>query len=253
MGTSPRTGLVTQPTQPEFFNQSQLVLSRLLFISHRFSLHGTLAPRDIGTPSRSTGRWNLGTLELVVSVYLSRSTPRLISTFSQFRDVVSNFVHTAARGTFLTRRGAAAKQTPLTRRGAAARSTPLTAPVVAILTWADRGHHVPALTVTSGGRGVGFDMHAWGRLSISHSRRHLNPRASSFSCFSFLLPLRPLGLGFSPGRASGICVFIRDEAQGDLSTRVKVLNMDWYASCTSARSRTPLSCCQAAQCVPGGF
>ena len=35
--------------------------------------------------------------------------------------------------------------------------------VVASLSWPD-GHHVPALTVTSGGRGVGFDMHAWGRL-----------------------------------------------------------------------------------------
>ena len=40
--------------------------------------------------------------------------------------------------------------------------------------------------MTSGGRGVGFDMHAWGRLSIAHSRRHLYPRASSFSCFSYL-------------------------------------------------------------------
>ena len=154
---------------------------------------------------------------------------------------------------FFTCKGAAAKSTPLTRRGAAARSTPLRPSVVAILTWTDRGHHVPALTVTSGGRGVGSDIHAWGRLSISHSRRHLNPRASSFSCFSYLLPLRPLGLGLSPGRASGIRVFTHDEAQGDSSTRVKVLSMDWYASCTSARSRTPMSCCQAAQYVPGGF
>ena len=136
---------------------------------------------------------------------------------------MSNFVHTAVRGTLLSRRRAAARQTPLT------------APVVAILFWTDRGHHVPALTVTSGGRGVGFDMHAWGRLSIAHSRRHLNPRASSFSCFSYLLPLRPLGLGLSPGRASGIRVFIHDEAQGDCSTRVKVLSMDWYASLTPAR------------------
>ena len=30
----------------------------------------------------------------------------------------------------------------------------------------DRGHHVPALTVTSGERGVGFDMLAWGRLVV---------------------------------------------------------------------------------------
>ena len=48
--------------------------------------------------------------------------------------------------------------------------------------------------------------------------------------------------------ASGIRVFIHDEAQGDFSTRVQVFSMDWYASCTSARSRTPMSCCQAAQC-----
>ena len=39
--------------------------------------------------------------------------------------------------------------------------------------------------------------------------------------------------------ASGIRVFIHDEAQGGCSTRVKALIMDWYASCTSARSRTP--------------
>ena len=93
----------------------------------------------------------------------------------------------AAISTPLTRRGAAARSTPLTRRGAAARSTPLTAPVVASMSWPERGHHVPALTVTSGGRGVGFDMHAWGRLTIAHSRRHLNPRASSLSCFSYLI------------------------------------------------------------------
>ena len=30
----------------------------------------------------------------------------------------------------------------------------------------DREHHVPALTVTSGERGVGFDMLAWGRLVV---------------------------------------------------------------------------------------
>ena len=41
--------------------------------------------------------------------------------------------------------------------------------VVASLSWPDRGHHVPALTVTSGGRGVGFDMHAWGRLVVHFS------------------------------------------------------------------------------------
>ena len=29
------------------------------------------------------------------------------------------------------------------------------------LSWPDRGHHVPALTVTSSGRGVGFDVHAY--------------------------------------------------------------------------------------------
>ena len=159
MGTSPRTGLVTQPTQPEFFDQSQLVLYRLLFISFRLFF---------------TGQWHPKTLEPRVSVYLSRGTPLLISTFSKFRDVVSNFVHTAARGTFLTRREAAVRQTPLTRRGAAARSTPLTAPVVASMSWPDRGHHVPALTVTSGGRDVGFDMHVWRRLTIAQ-RRLLNP------------------------------------------------------------------------------
>ena len=53
--------------------------------------------------------------------------------------------------------------------------------------------------------------------------------------------------------ASGIRVFIHDEPQGDFSTRVQVFSVDWYASCTSGRSRTPMSCCQAVQNVPGGF
>ena len=123
------------------------------------------------------------------------------ATLSKFRDVVSNFVHTAARGTvFLTRRGAAARSTPLTRRGAAARSTPLTAPVVAILSRTDRGHHVPALTVASGGRGVGFDMHAWG-LPDHRSFEATSQPSSFISLFfsSFVLPPSPLGLGFLPG------------------------------------------------------
>ena len=64
----------------------------------------------------------------------------------------------AAKSTPLTRRGAAAISTPLTRRGAAARSTPLCSSDVASMSWPDRGHHVPALTVTSGGRGVGSDV-----------------------------------------------------------------------------------------------
>ena len=166
MGTSPRTGLVTQPTQPEFFNQSQLVLYLLLFISYRLFFTGHWHPETLEPRVEAPGHWNLGTLEPRASVCLSRSTPRLISTFSQSRDVVSFHVHTAATSTLLTRRGASATSTPLTRRGAAARSTPLTASVVAILTWADRGHHVPALTVTSGERGVGFEMLAWGRLVV---------------------------------------------------------------------------------------
>ena len=189
MGTSPRTGLVTQPTQPDFFNRSQLVLYRLLFISYRFS------SRDIG------------------SVYLSRSTPRLISTFSQIRDVVSFYVHTAARATLLsrrraaakstllTRRGAAARATPLTRRGAAAKSTLLTAPVVAILSWTDRGHHVPVLTVASGGRGVGFDMHAWGRLD--HRALEATSQPSSFFLFLLLLSFATPALRL--GVVSGSC------------------------------------------------
>ena len=55
MGTSPRTGLVTQPTQLEFFKPiSTGALSFIVYLVSSF-LHGTLAPRDIGTPSRSTG------------------------------------------------------------------------------------------------------------------------------------------------------------------------------------------------------
>ena len=65
-----------------------------------------------------------------------------------------------------TRRRATATSTLLTCRGAAARSTLLRPSVVASLSWPDRGHHVPALTVVSGGKGVGFDMHAWGRLVV---------------------------------------------------------------------------------------
>ena len=69
------------------------------------------------------------------------------------------------------------------------------------MSWPDRGHHVPALTVTSGGRGAGFDMHAWGRLDHRTLEATSQP-SSSFLLFfaSFVLPLRPLGLGLSPGR-----------------------------------------------------
>ena len=86
-----------------------------------------------------------------------------------------------------------------TRRRAAARSTPLRPSLVASLSWPDRRHHVPALTVTSGGRGVGFDMHAWGRLAVL--RRQFNS--------SFYL-LRLSGLRFlayiSTRRAALSCV-----------------------------------------------
>ena len=216
MGTSPRTGLVTQPTQPKFFNQSQLVFYRLLFISHRFfSSQRHWNPETLEQRVEAPGHWNLGTLEPRVSVYLSRSTPRLITTFSQFRDVVSFYVHMAARATFLsrrraaakstplTRRGAAAKPTPLTRRGAAARSTTLTAPVVAILSLTDRGHHVPALTAMSGERGVGFDVACLGTSGPSCTRGDISALELLpfiYFCFaSFVLPPWPLGLAFLLG------------------------------------------------------
>ena len=98
-----------------------------------------------------------------------------VSDVSASPDVVASRItrrRATATPTLLTCRGAAAKSTPLTRRGAAARSTPLGPSVVTSLSWPDRGHHVPALTVTSGGRGVGFDMHAWGRLVVL--RRQFN-------------------------------------------------------------------------------
>ena len=156
-----------------FFKQSQLLLYHSLFIS--FCLF-------------FTGHWNPETLEPRISVYLSRSTSQLISTFSKIRDVVSIFVHTAARATLLS------------CRGAAARSTPLTAPVVAILSWTDRGHHVPALTVTSSGRGVGFDMHAWGRLDHRALEATFQPSSFfPFSFASFVLPPWPSGLAFLSG------------------------------------------------------
>ena len=108
-----------------FFNQSQLVLYLLLFISYRLFFTGHWHPETLEPRVEAPGHWNLGTLEPRASVCLSRSTPRLISTFSQSRDVVSFYVHTAARATLLTRRGASATSTPLTRRGASALSTPL--------------------------------------------------------------------------------------------------------------------------------
>ena len=116
MGTSPRTGLVTQPTQPEFFNQSQLVLYRLLFISHRFSLHGTLEPRDIGTPSPSTGTLeprDIGTPGKRLSLTQHTSADLHIQQIQRCR--VGLRPHGCERNIF-TRRGATARQTPLTRR-----------------------------------------------------------------------------------------------------------------------------------------
>ena len=122
------------------------------FIIYCLSLF-VFSSRDIGTPSRSTWTLEPRDIEHRVSVYLSRSTPRLISTFSQ-RCRVDFRPHGCESNASFT----AAKSTPLTRRGAAAKSTPLTTSVAASLSWPDRGHHIPALTVTSGGRGVGFDV-----------------------------------------------------------------------------------------------
>ena len=63
MGTSPRTGLVTQPTQLDFLNQSQLVLYRLLFTSYRFFFTGHWHPETLEPRVKAPGHWNLGTLE----------------------------------------------------------------------------------------------------------------------------------------------------------------------------------------------
>ena len=74
------------------------------------------------------------------------------------------------------------------------------APVFATLSWTDLGHHVPALTVMGGERGVGFDMHAWGRLD--HRTLEATSQPSSFFPLffaSFVLPPWPLGLAFLPG------------------------------------------------------
>ena len=88
--------------------------------------------------------------------------------------------------------------------------------VVASLSWPHRGHHVPALTVTSGGRGVGFDMHAWGRLVVLRQQfvssfhllhlsglrflAYISTRRAALSC------VRTDGVltsTLSPGRAAG--------------------------------------------------
>ena len=174
MGTSPRTGLVTLPTQPELFNQSQLVLYRLLFISFRlfFTGHrhpetleprveapGTSEPRDIGTPCKRLSLTQHTSADLHI-----QPNQRCRTSSTRLREEHFFPARERLRDQRLSH-----------------------APVVAILSWTGRGHHVPALTVTSGGRGVGFDIHAWRRLTIAHSKRHLNPRASSFSCFSFFL------------------------------------------------------------------
>ena len=59
--------------------------------------------------------------------------------------------------------------------------------VVAGLSRADRGHHVPALAVTSGGRGVGFDVATSGTAGGSSRvlRRQLNSNflINSNSCY----------------------------------------------------------------------
>ena len=66
-----------------FFNQSQLVLYRLLFISFGLFFTGHWNPETLEPRVEAPGHWNLGTLEPRASVCLSRSTPRLISTFSR--------------------------------------------------------------------------------------------------------------------------------------------------------------------------
>ena len=95
----------------------------------------------------------------------------------------------AAKSTLLSRRIAAGRSTPLTRREAAARSTPLAPSVVAGLSWPDRGHHVPALTVTSGGRGVGFNVACSGTPGGSTPATHLELCNSICNCSLYRLSL----------------------------------------------------------------
>ena len=94
----------------------------------------------------------------------------------------------AAKSTPLTRRGAAARSTPLTRRRAAARSTPLCPSDVASMSWPDRGHHVPALTVQAVGGVSGLTWHAamfFNSLAVSVAIRgvsHLHGPEVSLRC-----------------------------------------------------------------------
>ena len=112
---------------------------------------GSLCQRRRGVVSFTLSRQpyitstSLRRLQLGVAAQASGTS---LSDVSAFPDVEASQI---------TRRRATAISTLLTCRGAAARSTPLTPSVVVSLSWPDRGHHVPALTMTSSGRGVGFD------------------------------------------------------------------------------------------------
>ena len=155
-----------------FLTNSQLV--RLSFIVCLFSsfLHGTLKKRDPGK------HWN--TLEPRVIVYLSRSTPRLISTFSQIRDVVSilrphgcesnashtqrsgceiNASHTQGSGCEINASHSTSRRHLVMDRPRASRSSSHCG---------ERWEGCRGLTCMLGD--------VW---TIAHSRRHLSPRASS--------------------------------------------------------------------------
>ena len=158
MGTSPRTGLVTQPTQPDFFNHSQLVL--YFFIVYLLSsfLQGTLAPRDIGTPSRSTGTLesrDIGTPCKRLSLTQHTSADLHIQPIQRCRVILRP--HGCESNAFHTQGCVCVINASLT----VSRHLHITG-----FPRSDRGHHVPALTVTSGERGVGFVMLAWGRLVV---------------------------------------------------------------------------------------
>ena len=132
LGTS---GGVTPATQLEFLNQSQLVLYRLLFISFRL-FHGTLEPRVIVQASISHAA------HLGLSPHSAKSEMSCLFSSTRLRE--QRFFHAGER----------LRKQRLSHAGERLRNQRLSQ-------WTDRGHHVPALTVASGGRGVGFDMHAW--------------------------------------------------------------------------------------------
>ena len=178
------------------------MLYRLLFISFRLFFTGRWNPETLEPRVESTGTLeprDIGTL-CKKSLSLTQHTSADYQS-SQIRDVVSIFIHTAARATLLSlHAGERLRNQRLLHAGSgcetnASHTQGSDCEVIASHS-NSRCHLVmdrprasrSSSHLTSGGRGVGFDMHAWGCLDHRARRGDFSTlEFLAFSCFPIFL------------------------------------------------------------------